>query len=290
MNRKYKIYFGKFTIYGAESVETSLARPVAIYDGLGVGEYPIPDNKKLTEWTIKGQWTENNDYGMEYWTPAHELKDGLEKVMKGKDHEQLVMTNGYEKTSKPAYITDVNVTETSPGVFSYIVKLTEYKKTTVRTTGVPTITRPGKIPEMPKTVVLEKPSDVAGYAYKGNYDVQDFDPSQYQYVNSGRLQYCWVSPDGVVKETTNPNLVPIGTPVNISPESAPSTQELAESLRDNETSIGPVSRKVGQYNYGDINNAISNFWTNLTNNAQKSAYEKWEEENQRRLEIMRGGK
>ena len=286
----YHVYFGGLTIYGAETVGVTLARPVTVHNGIGSGEFPIPDDKKLREWTIKGQWTERNDYRLTGWQRAHELLDELMDTLNSDDPERLIIANGYDKTSVLAYLTDATMSEKFAGVYDFTIKLTEYKKTTVRTTGVPTITRPGRMPEMPKTVAFEKPSDVAGYAYKGNYDVQDFDPSQYQYVNSGRLQYCWVSPDGVVKETTNPNLVPIGTPVNISPESASSTQELAESLRDNETSIGPVSRKVGQYNYGDINNAISNFWTNLTNNAQKSAYEKWEEENQRRLEIMRGGK
>ena len=267
MNRKYKIYFGKFTIYGAESVETSFARPVAIYDGLGVGEYPIPDNKKLTEWTIKGQWTENNDYGMEYWTPAHELKDGLEKVMKGKDHEQLVMTNRYEKTSKPAYITDVNVTETSPGVFSYIVKLTEYKKTTVRTTGVPTITRPGKIPEMPKTVVFEKASDVAGFGmgHGSGYDktMADFKRIEYGDKTENTLLedslvnfYQWDGDAGEVKTTSNPNLVPINKPVRV-------------------------------YQYGDANR-----WVDSAFEAMKGAYNNWlaswDEKNKEKNQVANG--
>ena len=216
----YHVYLGGLTIYGSETVGVTLARPVTVHNGIGSGEFPIPDDKKLREWTIKGRWTERNDYRLTGWQEAHELLDELMGMLNSDDPERLVIANGYDKTSVLAYLTDVTMSEKYAGVYDFTIKLTEYKKTTVRATGVPTITRPGKIPEMPKTVVFEKASDVAEdtlnrkeYKSKGDYDVKDFDINTYQY--SGRLQYVWVSPDGVVKETTNPNLVPLNTEVAV---------------------------------------------------------------------------
>lgn len=220
------VYFGDMTIYGVEAVDVGYARPVTVYNGVGLGEYPIPDDEKLTEWTVKGQWTERDDYNLSGWKPAHELAKDLRATMKSDDPLQLVIYDGSNSTSKKAYLTDVSMNEKYAGVYEFTVKFTEYKKATVRVTGVPTITRPGKMPEMPKTVVFEKTSDVAEdalnrkkYKSKGDYDVKDFDINTYQY--SGRLQYVWVSPDGVVKETTNPNLVPLNTEVTVKEEEAP---------------------------------------------------------------------
>ena len=53
----YKVYFGPLTLYGAEKVDVALARPVTVHNGLGFGEYPTPDDRKLRGWTVKGQWT-----------------------------------------------------------------------------------------------------------------------------------------------------------------------------------------------------------------------------------------
>ena len=59
----YKVYFGPLTLYGAEKVDVALARPVTVHNGLGFGEYPTPDDRKLREWTVKGQWTEKTTTG-----------------------------------------------------------------------------------------------------------------------------------------------------------------------------------------------------------------------------------
>ena len=58
----HKVYYGNITLYGAEKVEARLARPVTVHDGIGFGEFPVADSRKLREWTVKGQWTEKNDY------------------------------------------------------------------------------------------------------------------------------------------------------------------------------------------------------------------------------------
>lgn len=206
---QHKVYYGNFTLYGAEKVDVALARPVTVHNGLGFGEYPTPDDRKLREWTVKGQWTEKNDYRLAGWAPAHELIADLKSMMGSDDPERLVMTNGYDKTSVLAYVTDVNATETSAGVYDVTVKLTEYRKPVVRTTGVPTISRPGKIPEMPKTVVFDKPSDVGEDAVKrGNDAAQQGKPPP-------AINYCWTDEKGIMHQTNDPLIVPTKKPVTV---------------------------------------------------------------------------
>lgn len=206
---QHKVYYGNFTLYGAEKVDVALARPVTVHNGLGFGEYPTPDDRKLREWTVKGQWTEKNDYRLAGWAPAHELIADLKSMMGSDDPERLVMTNGYDKTSVLAYVTDVNATETSAGVYDVTVKLTEYRKPVVRTTGVPAISRPGKIPEMPKTVVFKKSSDVGEDAVKEKLTDEE------NSTNGGKrglkqvISYYWTDESGVMHQTNNPNIVPL---------------------------------------------------------------------------------
>lgn len=207
----YKVYFGPRTLYGAEKVDVALARPVTVHNGLGFGEYPTPDDRKLREWTVKGQWTEKNDYRLAGWEPAHELIADLKKMMGSDDPERLVMTNGYDKTSVLAYVTDVNATETCAGVYDVTVKLTEYRKPVVRTTGVPAITRPGKIPEMPKTMTFPNASAVGEDALRRSQ--AQTGELMNELAHTLGMTYTWINTRGDVESTKNPNLVPTNTPV-----------------------------------------------------------------------------
>lgn len=207
----YKVYFGPLTLYGAEKVDVALARPVTVHNGLGFGEYPTPDDRKLREWTVKGQWTEKNDYRLAGWEPAHELIADLKKMMGSDDPERLVMTNGYDKTSVLAYVTDVNATETCAGVYDVTVKLTEYRKPVVRTTGVPAITRPGKIPEMPKTMTFPNASAVGEDALR--HSQAQTGELMNELAHTLGMTYTWINTRGDVESTKNPNLVPTNTPV-----------------------------------------------------------------------------
>ncbi|WP_066454596.1 hypothetical protein [Anaerotruncus rubiinfantis] len=260
----YHVYLGGLTIYGSETVGVTLARPVTVHNGIGSGEFPIPDDKKLREWTIKGQWTERNDYRLTGWQEAHELLDELMGMLNSDDPERLVIANGYDKTSVLAYLTDVTMSEKYAGVYDFTIKLTEYKKTTVRATGVPTITRPGKIPEMPRTVVFNNTSDVAGFGmgHGSGYDktMADFKRMEYGDKTENTLLedslvnfYQWDGDSGEVKTTSNPNQVPINTPVRI-------------------------------YKYGDFNKWVSNSF-----DAIKGAYnnwlESWDEKNRKKNQV-----
>ena len=149
------------------------------------------------------------DYRLAGWAPAHELIADLKSMMGSDDPERLVMTNGYDKTSVLAYVTDVNATETCAGVYDVTVKLTEYRKPVVRTTGVPAISRPGKIPEMPKTVVYHNYQEVAGDA------LAEKAADEASSSNGGRkglkqvTTYYWTDGNGVMHQTNNPNIVPL---------------------------------------------------------------------------------
>lgn len=214
----YKVYLGNYTIYGAESVDTTLSRPVTVHNGLGVGEFPVPEDKQLHTWTIKGEWTEANDYNLSGWEPAHEIVDGMKKIMGSDQPERLVMTNGYDKTSIEVLVTQVNLIEKYAGVYDFSLEVTEYKKTTVRSSGVPVIQRPGKVPEMPKTVVFNNASDVAGDALKRleNLPPSDFRDEKPYLLGDFRdeLHYQWVK-DGKPGSTKNPNMVPTGVPITV---------------------------------------------------------------------------
>ena len=209
----HKVYYGNITLYGAEKVEARLARPVTVHDGIGFGEFPVADSRKLREWTVKGQWTEKNDYRLAGWAPAHELIADLKSMMGSDDPERLVMTNGYDKTSVLAYVTDVNATETCAGVYDVTVKLTEYRKPVVRTTGVPAISRPGKIPEMPKTQTFPNASAVGEDALRRSQ--AQTGELMNELAHTLGMTYTWINTHGDVESTKNPNNVPTGTEVEI---------------------------------------------------------------------------
>lgn len=232
----YKVYFGPLTLYGVVNADVALARPVTVHNGLGFGEYPTADDKKLREWTLKGQWTEKNDYHLAGWEPAHELIAELKSMMGSDDPERLVMTNGYDKTSVLAYVTDVTASETSAGVYDITVKLTEYRKPTVRTTGVPAITRPGKIPEMPKTVVFPTASSV------GEDGVKRSNNAAQQGKPPPTINYFWTDENGVMHQTNDPTIVPIANKVGIDeiPPTIPGARESThlESLGESLSVVG----------------------------------------------------
>ena len=135
----------------------------------------------------------------------------LEQGLVEADPERLVMTNGYDKTSVLAYVTDVNATETCAGVYDVTVKLTEYRKPVVRTTGVPAITRPGKIPEMPKTMTFPNASAVGEDALRRSQ--AQTGELMNELAHTLGMTYTWINTRGDVESTKNPNLVPTNTPV-----------------------------------------------------------------------------
>lgn len=139
----YKVYFlDGYEITDVEDVQFGHERNIKVHNGLGQGSFPVADDKDLKTWTIKCEQEETS------------LFDTLEKLLNSKEASRLVITSDAERISEPVLLKGYNRAETSSGVYEVTIQFIEHKAVNVKTTDIPYIARPGKVPIPPKTIVF----------------------------------------------------------------------------------------------------------------------------------------
>lgn len=155
----YRVYFlDGYEITGVESVDFGHERDVKVYNGLGQGKFPIADSKDLKLWTITCEQEDDKLFGL------------LEGLLNSQEESRLVITSDVENISEKVLLKGYDKQEPYSGVYEVTIKFIEYKEVNVRTTDVPYIKRPGKMPTPPKSVVISKDNsagEVAAKATKG---------------------------------------------------------------------------------------------------------------------------
>lgn len=156
MTFNYYVSFGGFYLYTAESVQNKDGRDLETYDGVGSGKFNVPDAKDPETWSIKCQLFEDARESTKYcqWRASEIFKACKSLLGNTTDPSRLVISstrNSSANISVLAWFKSYDSEETYPGVYTVTFELEEYKPVGVKTTGVPTIARPGKIPIPPKT-------------------------------------------------------------------------------------------------------------------------------------------
>lgn len=146
----YEIYLGDCALYGVISVEESAARSVSEHDAIGLGIFTIAQNAGLRSWNIKLELTQN-DLGQDGWRKASTVLEELEEIRNDKNGHRLVVIAPKQRLSKLVLLRDIKIETSYEGAYSVSLSLSEYVKAQVKTSGVPSVTQPGKVPDPPVT-------------------------------------------------------------------------------------------------------------------------------------------
>lgn len=147
----YEIYLGGCALYGVSSVEESVARNVTEHDAIGSGVFTMPQNAGLKSWNIKLELTQQN-LGQEGWRKASAVLGDLRDMLDDKNGQRLIIVSNQQRLSKLALLRDIKYETSYQGIYSVTLSLVEYVKAQVKSSGVPSVTRPGKRPKAPDTI------------------------------------------------------------------------------------------------------------------------------------------
>lgn len=210
MMSNYKVYLGNLTIYQVSTVDSDAKRDLAVYDGVEQGKFPVAKNPDLHTWTISCELTANR-VNVDGWEPAQDIFKELDKMMKSKDPDRLVMVGDCGKVSELVLVKGYSQTEKYEGVYSVKLQLTQYREASVRTQDVPYIPRPGKVPEVQKEVVFKSTADVAQTLMPKWSDYTPVGGNNSPKEGAAYGAYGMpVYTDGNGKYYDNPNTFPIG--------------------------------------------------------------------------------
>lgn len=205
----YRVYLGNLTIYQVSAVDSDTKRDLTVYDGVEQGKFPVAKNPDLHTWTVSCELTANR-INVDGWEPAQDIFKELDKMMKSKDPDRLVMVGDCGKVSELVLVKGYSQTEKYEGVYNVKLQLTQYKEASVRTQDVPYIPRPGKVPEMPKEVVFKSTADVAQTLMPKWSDYTPVGGNNSPKEGSAISAYRMTFTDGQGNFYTNPNTIPTG--------------------------------------------------------------------------------
>lgn len=186
----YEIYLGGCALYGVSSVEESVARNVTEHDAIGSGVFTMPQNAGLKSWNIKLELTQQN-LGQEGWRKASAVLDDLRDMLDDKNGQRLIIVSDQQRLSKLALLRDIKYETSYQGIYSVTLSLVEYVKAQVKSSGVPSVTRPGTRPKAPDSFkVLGAYDELQGKnAFElPNYTITAGDPITGKPVNLAGLK------------------------------------------------------------------------------------------------------
>lgn len=205
----YDVFLGNLTIYGVTDLREDSGRGITVHNGLGQGNFTQADDKDLRSWEVDCEFTEMSR-GLPGWVAAKDLFRQLESLLEDKNPQRLVIASDYTKISAPVFLEKYTKAEKYAGVYDIRLKFMEHKEAGVKTTGVPYVSRPGKVPVQPEAKVFTKGAQVGADAI-----ARSLPGGSLAEVN--RLRYEWEQ-GGERKQTKNPNMVPTNTTVLITTE------------------------------------------------------------------------
>ncbi len=157
----YEVYLDNISFYGVTAFQYPHDRKLVVYNGIGTGYFPKADDPNLKKWSWECTLQEFPEhYHKQGFTPATQIKAKLDSILTKKEPVRLVMKSEYSSLSEQVLLESYQWKEQYAGVYSVSVNVTEYKEAAVRTTEIPEIPRPGKVPETPPHAV---PKDETSY-------------------------------------------------------------------------------------------------------------------------------
>lgn len=209
----YHVYLDQMYLYGVSGVEESAEREVAVYNGIGQGDFSIPASEKLRKWVITCNLTDKEEYkGRPDWQSAGGIFKGLDRMIASKKPARLLITSPNRRLSERVLLESYSKVEEYPGAYEVTIKVMEYVSVGIRTDDVPYIERPGKIPEPPKTVVFGSNTTPYGLQmwYQGGTKAGP---------NPGGEPLSFYDPE-TMQRYTNPVMIPEGKEVVVKDENA----------------------------------------------------------------------
>lgn len=149
----YFVSFGGIVLHCVESVTETSGRDIEEHKSLAGEAFPTAGGANLREWTISCVLSNVNDFKDPNWKSADEIFRQFEICLKTKDYSRFIMTSsGKASVSELTWLERYSKKEKYDGVWEVEITLKEYRPVQIMTADVPTITRPGKNPNPPKTV------------------------------------------------------------------------------------------------------------------------------------------
>ena len=259
MTPKYYVSLGGINLHQVNSFELTSFRDIETYDGIGSGRFNVPDAHDPREWTINCQLLQDGGKlsGLNTWS-ASELFKAFESWLEKTDAPiRMVKTDliyPAANISALVWFKSYHPKEADfQGVYDTEIVVTEYKPVGIKTTGLPTVNRPGKVP-VPAKVTITKSNTVyktkaqTGVGTKTDVAIRDKNQQKAQYA---RDQYLQRGNDG--KPVTNAATIKDGT-------------SLLVATVTNKIPTSPVAPSI---NYSSVNSS-RNAWDGMAESVKST--------------------
>nr|WP_319488471.1 hypothetical protein [uncultured Caproiciproducens sp.] len=227
----YYVSLGGINIAGVKDISLTSGRDMQEYDGIENGKFSVPESENLREWTISCELSVKNIHKFDHWQAAGYVFTAFETMLKTKDYSRFVSVSSTENISELVRLKQYTKKEKYGGVYDVEITVQEYKAVAIKTTGVPYIARPGKVPVPPKVTITPKNtvySATKKIVHTGA--VADFKKLDYKDVKTG-------------KPVTNPAAVKAGTTYIVSTPKSVSSINSSSSATG--TSVSAIDQLKG---------------------------------------------
>lgn len=158
---KYYVSLGGINLHQVTSFGLSSSRDIDDYDGVGSGKFNVPGSQAPREWTIECTLLQNGKLtvGLNTWSASELFKEFEAWLGKTDEPVRMVKTDSIypaANLSVLVWLKSYTQKETDDqGVYDVEITVAEYKPVGIKTTGIPTVSRPGKVPIPPKVTITK---------------------------------------------------------------------------------------------------------------------------------------
>ena len=159
---KYFVSLGGVNLHCVTSFELSGDRDIDTYDGIGSGKFNVPDAANPRKWTIECELLQNGKKtaNLKTWSASELFKQFETWRAKTDAPIRMVKTDMLYSAANLSVLVWFKSYEPKEsdeqGVYSTTIEVEEYKPVGIKTTSVPTVSRPGKVPIPAKVTITKK--------------------------------------------------------------------------------------------------------------------------------------
>lgn len=159
---RYFVSLNEVNLHGVTSFEQSRSRDIDGYDGVGAGKYNVPGAAEPRKWTIGCTLYQGGialDHSLGTWRASELFK--LFDYYCGKTDVpiRMVKTDSNDSAANLSvlvWVKSYSYKESEEqGTYDTTIEAEEYIPVGIKTTGIPTISRPGKVPVPPKVTITK---------------------------------------------------------------------------------------------------------------------------------------
>lgn len=160
---RYFVSFSGINLHGVTDFQQEHSRDIDDYDGIGSGKFNVPGTAEPRKWTINCTLYQEGmalDHSLGTWRASEIFK--LLDTYCGKTDAPVrkVKTDADDSSANLSVLVWVKSysgkESGEQGTYDTEIEVEEYKPAGIKTTGIPTVRRPGKIPVPPKVTITKK--------------------------------------------------------------------------------------------------------------------------------------